>query len=60
MEEDDIVKSRYGNTLYGDEPMREEGLQAQGAYKEVPRPSRGTPESSWGVYPSKGQKVHLQ
>jgi len=24
MEEGDIVKSRYGNTSYGDEPMREE------------------------------------
>jgi len=24
MEEDDMVKSRYGNTLYGDEPIREE------------------------------------
>jgi len=24
MEEDDMVKSRYGNTSYGDEPMREE------------------------------------
>jgi len=24
IEEDDMVKSRYGNTLYGDEPMREE------------------------------------
>jgi len=24
MEEDDMVKSRYGNTLYGDELMREE------------------------------------
>ena len=24
-----------------DEPMRREGLQARGIYKEVPRPSRG-------------------
>jgi len=24
MEEDDMVKSRYGNTSYGDEPMRRE------------------------------------
>jgi len=37
MEEDDMVKSRYGNTSYGDEPMRREGLQA---HKEVPRASR--------------------
>jgi len=37
MEEDDMVKSRYGNTLYRDEPIREEGLQARGAYKEVPK-----------------------
>jgi hypothetical protein len=40
MEEDDIVM-RVGNSLVGkrDEPMRREGLQAQGSYKEVPRPS---------------------
>ena len=25
----------------GDEPIRREGLQARGIYKEVPRPSRG-------------------
>jgi len=31
MEEDDMVKSRYGNTSYGDEPIRREGLQAQGS-----------------------------
>ena len=31
MEEDDMVKSRVGNTpSTGDEPMGEEGLQAQG------------------------------
>jgi len=51
MEEDDIVKSRYGNTSYGDEPIREEGLQARGAYKEVPRASRrlalAAPKSSY-------------
>ena len=42
MEEDDMVM-RVGNSLRGkrDEPMRREGLQAQGSYKEVPRPSRG-------------------
>ena len=43
MEEDDMVM-RVGNSLRGkrerDEPMRREGLQAQGNYKEVPRPSR--------------------
>jgi len=26
MEEDNMVKSRYSNTSYGDEPIREEGL----------------------------------
>jgi len=38
----------YGNSLVQrerererDEPIRREGLQAQGSYKEVPRPSRG-------------------
>jgi hypothetical protein len=52
MEEDDIVKS-MAIALKGerDEPMREEGLQARGAYKEVPRASRrlalATPESPW-------------
>ena len=44
MEEDDMV-IRVGNSLVGkrerDEPMRREGLQARGIYKEVPRPSRG-------------------
>jgi len=43
--------------------MREEGLQARGAYKEVPRASRRlaleAPESSKDVHPSKGQKVPL-
>ena len=36
-------RGRYGNkaiALKGDEPMRREGLQARGIYKEVPRPSR--------------------
>ena len=42
MEEDDMV-IRVGSSLRirGDEPMRREGLQARGIYKEVPRPSRG-------------------
>jgi hypothetical protein len=42
MEEDDMV-IRVGNSLSieRDEPMRREGLQARGIYKEVPRPSRG-------------------
>ena len=42
MEEDDMVM-RVGSSLRmrGDEPMRREGLQARGIYKEVPRPSRG-------------------
>ena len=50
MEEDDMVM-RVGNSLSTerDEPMRREGLQAQGTYKEVPRPSRrlalATPKS---------------
>jgi len=37
MEEDDMV-IRVGNSLgtERDEPMRREGLQARGAYKEVP------------------------
>ena len=41
MEEDDMVM-RVGNSLEEerDEPMRREGLQARGIYKEVPRPSR--------------------
>ena len=38
-------RGRYGNEgrqwpEYRDESMREEGLQARGAYKEVPRASR--------------------
>ena len=35
---------KYGNSLEGrerDEPMKREGLQARGSYKEVPRPGRG-------------------
>ena len=44
MEEDDMVM-RVGSSLRmrgeRDEPMRREGLQARGIYKEVPRPSRG-------------------
>jgi hypothetical protein len=42
MEEDDMV-IRVGSSLgmrERDEPMRREGLQARGIYKEVPRPSR--------------------
>jgi hypothetical protein len=45
MEEDDIVM-KGGSSLGGkrererDEPIRREGLQARGIYKEVPRPSR--------------------
>jgi len=37
MEEDDMVM-RVGNSLSTkrDEPIRREGLQARGAYKEVP------------------------
>ena len=52
MEEDDMVM-RVGNSLSTerDEPMREEGLQARGAYKEVPRASRrlalATLKSPW-------------
>ena len=39
-------RGRYGNeaiALKGerDEPIRREGLQARGIYKEVPRPSQG-------------------
>ena len=54
MEEDDMVM-RVGNSLSTererDEPMRREGgLQARGAYKEVPKASRrlalAAPESS--------------
>jgi hypothetical protein len=50
MEEDDMVM-RVGNSLSTerDEPMREVGLQARGACKEVPRASRrlalATPKS---------------
>jgi len=43
MEEDDMVM-RVGIAIprtERDEPMRREGLQAQGRYKEVPRPSQG-------------------
>jgi hypothetical protein len=42
MEEDDMV-IRVGSSLEyeGDEPIRREGLQARGIYKEVPRPSQG-------------------
>ena len=54
MEEDDIAKSGVGNTLV--QRRNDRGgrrLQARGAYKEVPRPSRRlalvAPESSWGV-----------
>jgi hypothetical protein len=41
MEEDDMVM-RVGSSLIieRDEPIRREGLQARGIYKEVPRPSR--------------------
>jgi hypothetical protein len=44
MEEDDMVM-RVGSSLSmrereRDEPIRREGLQARGIYKEVPRPSR--------------------
>ena len=41
MEGDDMVM-RVGSSLSTerDEPMRREGLQARGIYKEVPRPSR--------------------
>jgi len=60
MEEDDMVKSRYGNTSYADEPMREEGLQARGAYKEVPRASRrlalAAPKSSRARTRVRGKK----
>ena len=42
-------RGRYGNEVGNslrrherrDEPIRREGLQARGIYKEVPRPSRG-------------------
>ena len=50
IEEDDMV-IRIGNSLSTerDEPIREEGVQARGAYKEVPRASRrlalATPKS---------------
>ena len=38
--EDDMVKS-MSIASYGDESMREEGLQARGAYKEVPSLAEG-------------------
>ena len=50
-----MVMSRVGNTpsTERDEPMGEEGLQARGAYKGWPRPSRrlalAAPESSRDV-----------
>jgi hypothetical protein len=49
MEEDDMVM-REAVALEGrDEPIREEGVQARGAYKEVPRASQrlalATPKS---------------
>ena len=62
MEEDDMVM-RVGNSLSTerDETMREEGLQARGAYKEVPRASRrlalATPESPWACIRVRGQKI---
>ena len=40
MEEDDMVKS-MAIASYGDESMRKEGLQARGAYKEVPSLAKG-------------------
>ena len=42
MEEDDIVKSRVGNTLVQKRQTDEggRGCKPKGAYKEVPRPSR--------------------
>ena len=42
IEENDMV-IRVGSSLIKerDEPMRREGLQARGIYKEVPRPSQG-------------------
>ena len=54
---------RVGNSLSTerDESMRMEGLQARGAYKEVPSLAFGqalaTPESSQAMQPSKGQKI---
>jgi hypothetical protein len=54
MGEGGMVKSRawqYPRT--GGEPMRREGLQARGAYKEMPRPGRGYPWELPGVHPSK-------
>jgi hypothetical protein len=41
MEEDDMVMREAVASEGRDEPMRREGLQARGIYKEVPRPSRG-------------------
>jgi hypothetical protein len=40
MEEDDMVMREAVASEGRDEPMRREGLQARGIYKEVPRPSR--------------------
>jgi hypothetical protein len=36
MEEDDMVMRVGSSLVRRDKPMREEGLQARGAYKEVP------------------------
>ena len=51
MEEDDMVKSRVGNTLV--QETNRWGLQARGVYKGWPRPSRrlalAAPESSRDV-----------
>ena len=42
MEEDDMVKSRVGNTLVQERQTdkRGRGCKPKGAYKEVPRPSQ--------------------
>jgi hypothetical protein len=49
MEEDDMVMREAVASEGRDESMREEGVQARGAYKEVPRASRrlalATPKS---------------
>jgi hypothetical protein len=61
MEEDDMVMREAVASEGRDEPMRREGVQARGAYKEVPRASRrlalATPESPWDVHPCKGQNT---